>query len=714
MGFYRFQLKLWVLGLVGLSWVCMGMPAIAQSAIEELNKRESETVVSHRNGYDCFDLATEQLEPLGEFRQAVMETATITARAADTIEEQSGLLIELSESYGCLAQVEIANTIAQEALSLIEDITDTALRGRLLTKLANIYGKTFGDTAQMNVLLADAIALSETIDEDYDRISLIGKIISTYLYAGEYQKARDFVDRIEEADLHFWVIQSYLLEVSFRVSEEEWAEIIEIFPELVSPQYSIASQAEILEDQPLLSWQIQLAGIAATLQQTEDLETINALIAEQRLLIEDLPELGMQSQAYLYLSFFLSNNDNKEQALSLLETALERESISEIEAAGYDDFFEGFTPVAGQFSLAFAFAGDYERSIMFLQQLDEIDQLLLIEYLAFEETDSYMPLLNEAFRAQLISVVQRLEQTARERSSPQEQLLDIAFTYTQLQDEENARRLANEILTNYRQEDIGDDDFLIDLAILLFSAESYDSGLALLDQIEDTALFSHIPSGLIYQDRLDLAWIVFEKIASPFEQLYALTEIAITAQDLVQLELSFEIAIRALDIAQADSFDREDYFTYSYGDYGQDSIASLNDEQYHRAVQDYYESLFLDVIYWQESPENQRRIIEAIEDETIQRTMYAEFFPEEVNASEIFTEEEIVQDDGYWNRTAREAAREERFVDAIDAIAQIESPAQQSRTLLTIATCHAYSATPLETATGETLTQIQQRSTSQQ
>ncbi|MEO1633939.1 MAG: hypothetical protein AAFS04_02525, partial [Cyanobacteria bacterium J06631_9] len=122
------------------------------------------------------------------------------------------------------------------------------------------------------------------------------------------------------------------------------------------------------------------------------------------------------------------------------------------------------------------------------------------------------------------------------------------------------------------------------------------------------------------------------------------------------------------------------------------------------------------IIYLQERPDDQRRLIEQITDARLRENMTAALFgtgiTDNIQTETAETATEVVQDDDYWRSEALAAAREDRFMEAIDAIAQIESSAQQSRTLLTIATCYAYSTTPLEAATGETLTQIQQRSSS--
>ena len=117
-----------------------------------------------------------------------MDTAAETASAADTGEERAGTLAELSEAYACLGQVELADAIAQETLPFIEQIEAAAVKGDLLVTLAAAYGEHIGDTARMDELLVDAIALAEMLSQDSSRqSSLVGDIVRLYSRAGDYR-----------------------------------------------------------------------------------------------------------------------------------------------------------------------------------------------------------------------------------------------------------------------------------------------------------------------------------------------------------------------------------------------------------------------------------------------------------------------------------------------------------------------------------------------
>lgn len=710
MGFYRFRLKLWVAGLVGFGYLFYAGPAIAESTMGENATVEAESVASPRSGHDCFDLATEQPEPLGEFRRAVMETVAVTARAAESVEEKADALAELSEAYACLGQVELADAIAQETLPLTEQIEEASTKGDVLVTLASAYGGNLADAAQMDALLLEATSIAGMLSEgSIEQHELLTDIVRVYSHAGEYQSIREMVDLVNDESVRSQLIRSALFFIEDTVSEDEWSEVLELFPEL-EPSSSLSSSAYDLT--PWQSWQYQLHEFVQALRQANSSESVDALIAEQVVKIEAFPEQGNQVMAYIQLSEYFSFNDYTARAISLLEVAAEKAMASDSIAVSAEvEAYSLGLSLNSLLSISFAQAGEFDRSLAFLQEMDAVDQLFSRLWSLSQVTQ--MSLSDETIQARLVALIADTEQTARVSENPRQFLLQVAFIYYQANEAEDARELAHEVLENYGEEARTDSEFLDYLTGVLFAVGSYEDGLALLDLAADRSSFRYLPAQLLREDELDVAWKVFEKITSPLDQMLAIRNMAEVYQEWKQADAAFDLSIRVLDIAQSDTFNEAEYFDALYGDYLASFPEEQRDEQRNALLRSAYVSLFSEVIYLQESPENQRRLIQYVEDEQLRMDLFLTFFPEDTTVGEASLSDSavdsVVQDDSYWSSVAKDAAREDQFAETIDAIALIESPAQQSRTLLTIATCHAYSTTTLDAATAATLVQIQQR-----
>ncbi|MEO1622691.1 MAG: hypothetical protein AAFU53_16865, partial [Cyanobacteria bacterium J06632_3] len=159
-----------------------------------------------------------------------------------------------------------------------------------------------------------------------------------------------------------------------------------------------------------------------------------------------------------------------------------------------------------------------------------------------------------------------------------------------------------------------------------------------------------------------------------------------------------------------------DYLDDAYRNYDPSYLESFSEEQRNSLMREVYISSVTSIIRVQEIAGDRRRLIQKIEDEDLRAVIYDNFFSEEnsedltlPSSDEGGNDEQAVQDDSYWSSVASSAAREARFVEAMDAIAMMESPAQQSHSLRNIATCHAYSTTVLDADTAAGLSQIRQR-----
>ncbi|MEL7141636.1 MAG: hypothetical protein AAGL08_05385 [Cyanobacteria bacterium J06573_11] len=712
MGFYRFQLKLWIVSLAGLGWLWASVPAIAQLATE--GQETTEAVASHRSGHNCVDLATEQPEPMGDFRQAVMETAMITARAVDTAAEQSDLLTKLSRAYACLGQMEIANEIAREARLLIEQIEDTETRARRLIDLADVYGKKLGDDTQMHMLLDSAIALIELSAENPSPPYELVYAIQLYVETGNYQKIRELIDLFGDHDNISEFVQERLFYLKDTVPESEWLTLLELFPG-VAEMVSAIDQAQA-EFTPWQIWQSQLHRFMFDLQEVDGITAVNELITTQVSTIEQLPDSRNQVLAYIEISESLSRNNYNTQALSLLEIATEKAALLETTTVPADNTGLPLDLlINSKLSVAFAAAGDFEHSFGLLQEMNTAD-LLFGKIWALNQI-TQTRLSDGPLQDQLVVLIAETEQAARQSEKPEQFLLQVADIYEQTNELGSARRLANEVLDTYGETVRVDSELSEHLISVLFMVGNYDQGLELLDTVDsDSYIFHYLPGQLLSENQPEVAWQVFEKITHPWEQIYVLQDMIEEYRVQEQHDLAFELSERALAIAQSDSFNRVDYIESLYEDFGVSYFASASEEEREALMYNTYQATISNIIYLQERPDDQRRLIEQITDARLRENMTAALFgtgiTDNIQTETAETATEVVQDDDYWRSEALAAAREDRFMEAIDAIAQIESSAQQSRTLLTIATCYAYSTTPLEAATGETLTQIQQRSSS--
>lgn len=121
------------------------------------------------------------------------------------------------------------------------------------------------------------------------------------------------------------------------------------------------------------------------------------------------------------------------------------------------------------------------------------------------------------------------------------------------------------------------------------------------------------------------------------------------------------------------------------------------------------ESALETILYLADDEVETRSLIQLIEDDTLRNQFLETFFPEEALASESESTIALQTTDYDLSRRATTAAGEERFQFAIEAVEMMMLSAEQSRTLLNIAKCHANSATVLDAETAAILAQIQQR-----
>ncbi|MEL6815555.1 MAG: hypothetical protein AAFP03_12165, partial [Cyanobacteria bacterium J06598_3] len=180
-----FSQPLWTVGVLGLSGLWMGPAAIANPPQSSTHPAETiaqsappdVSALTHRDGHDCFDLDIEQSEPLGEFREALLESAAIAARNAAEPVQQLQSLLNLSDAYACLGQMDRASALATEVLILNETFVPDGEIALFWVELASFYREQLDDEGQAEALLSQAITLAETLtDAPVVKHMLLGEI----------------------------------------------------------------------------------------------------------------------------------------------------------------------------------------------------------------------------------------------------------------------------------------------------------------------------------------------------------------------------------------------------------------------------------------------------------------------------------------------------------------------------------------------------------
>ena len=707
MGFHRLQLKLWILGLVGFGWLWAGLPAVADSTGIEAVTMDPEVVASPavaslRSGHDCYNLAIEEPEPLGEFRQAALETAAVAARAIDTVEEKADALASLSEAYACLGQVDLADAIAQETLPLIEEIEDVSVQGSLLVTLARMYGENLGDLERMAELLPDVIASAEGAPQDsVEQRALINNIVQLYSSLGEYEEVRAVIDIVDDLSTREELIWSNLWFLQTELSDDEKMHLFEVFPELeVSPSADSLLPGDV-ELSPLQNWLLQFPRQISIYQGEEQDDFFDAQISE----IESFPDIFAQAYGYTTLGSYLWHLGYQEQAIFSLETAVQKVDELQQQAEMPDNVsvLTGAASLEGFLGATLIQVGDFDRGLSMIREIDSSSPESLANRVSFFVEAARMLSFETKRETEVDALMMEAEQTARSAEDPDQylNLSDIAFAHVELGNVEAARRLVNELLEKLKSGEFVSAESYVRSGVvyMLFAVGSYEEGMDVLSFVDEPEVFSDIASLLIEQGEDDLAWQVYERVTSPVQQIQALVYMAQTYQDLGQLEIAMNLAIQAIERFNSADFTQLDYFNYGYM-----SSADISEDEVVELVESVRRGVLDGILYLPNSDAEMQVLIQLIEDDAIRNYYLGLYFPPEAE------NESVLPTNDYDLRSlAGAAAREEQFQEAVAAVAMMDSPAQQSHSLRNIATCYAYSTTVLDADTAAGLAQIRQR-----
>lgn len=717
----RIQLRLAIASFLGLSGLLISGRAIAQPIPPEPAHLESATAV--RSGHDCYDLATEQPAPLGDFRQAALETAIIAARASKRVEEESRALVDLSEGYACLGDVEGALVLAAEARMVIEEIEDESARGALLVDIVEVYQQV-GAVERRDRLMAEAVALIETLPQDSEsQFFLINKLATQYVRMGEYENARDIIDRIENSDyreMAIYGLNHLLLQDTY--TEEEKSEIRKVFPELESfdraNNYVIAEAAQY----PIIGWMQQLhRGMALVALSSDQPESIAEFISAQQLFIEELPDAYARSYAYVALGSSISEFSTSEQVITLLNLASQEANSLEDPTAPF-----GVAPYAypmlvnpypyyslnNSLGLAFIEAGALERGLAIIRKSDNSPEQLIQQVIGLSAAYT---LMDEEKSVRMIDLLIEAEVIARLLEEPEIYLLGIANEYAESEHFEQAQRLSEDMIAFVNSEKMSALELprsryiLGELIRVLLKIGNYDQAIELAHnraiELSDSTEHNYltlrdVAIGLIKADQDSLAFHAVDLIDSSAYRVSVLIDLAREYEYLSRFEDAFDMAVEALSVAQTAEFSHDRYLRELTEDRSNADVHELSKVMRGDVVES--------VIYAFLNSDRIQDLLLLVEDETLRATLTAKI-SEIVYWDEYAVDIESAVDDADFDSVARQEAKEGDFQAAVEAIALMTSPYEQSQTLLNIAQCHADSTTVLERETQRLLEGIQQQ-----
>lgn len=688
----HFQLNLWAFSILGLSCLEAKSPAFAHqpSAAYSTNSELTESpAVPVRNNHTCIDLSVEQPEPLGDFREAVLKTATVAARQPDFLSESGRGLMRLSQTYACLGQTDTYKSLVTESLTTVDKIEDVDDQFYLIMDILAIYSGMLSEE-QRHELSEKAIALtvmSPTYPQSqFDRFTQIAEY---HLRDEEYEKALNVVDLVENTENRANIIRS-IFTLYQPDSPEEQAIIEQFFPEV---EFTAPNQEYVkaFHQIPLVKWINQFNHTAAV-QFDQQPEDINEFIADQVSAIEQLPDTFSQTYSYVVLGQFLARAGSAERALPLLEIANEKDKSLKDTAVSADvkDYFGGLN-LNSTIGTAFALAGSAERGLAIIldayhlsESREQISTLLITaQHLIYQEQRASIPMFLEA-----------AEQVARSLEEPEDYFISIAITYSEMDDLENTRRLAQKVLTTVESK--ASFGYIPGaLAYLLVTVDRPEAILEIAPLVEDQGVLSEVVVQLVRENKENVAWEIFELITSPMEKISALVSISKEHQEADNLDTAFDLAVRAMTIAQSDKLAEDKSFQ---------ELSEITTRAYRLEANSnelmtvMYENLFTEIVYLAQDLEQTQQLVQLIQDDSIRLSL-----------SDRFLRLDSETGDDALSTAARRAAREGQFQEAIAAIARMESPYEQSQTLLNIGTYHVDSTTILDVGTRQLLEKIQQQ-----
>ena len=201
-------------------------------------------------------------------------------------------------------------------------------------------------------------------------------------------------------------------------------------------------------------------------------------------------------------------------------------------------------------------------------------------------------------------------------------------------------------------------------------------------------MLSSVVAQLVAQRQDDIAWKVFDTITSPAIQAYTLVAAAQEYQYLGDSQASFALAVRAMRLAQSDDFSEDEYFVPLAAQYRE-----FGDYDLEKVIAEGRERIIYEALYVADTPEQLQSLIERVENESLRADLVSQFLPADAPPNEA---EASVATAMSLRGFASSMAREGRFQEALEAVADIESPHVQAEALINIAQCHANGSSVLD------------------
>ncbi|MBE9060732.1 lipopolysaccharide assembly protein LapB [cf. Phormidesmis sp. LEGE 11477] len=656
---------------------------VAKAQTTSAETTSAETAQSPRSGHQCYDLATEQPEPLGEFRTRLLDTAAVAARRADTPGEKAAALVDVSRSYACLGQRELAAALAEESLPIVEDLADVGEKGRLLGAIANIYGERLNDLERANDILLQVIELTKTTAEDSAlHHQLSQQIVRTYAVTGQYANIRRYIDSIETISSRENALR--LAEYTLMNSEADSDLIEELFPEFLLEEEHFEHSVR-----PIYSHLFSLSGRgedgSAPLQQS----AIDDLIEQEIQTIELEQNDFHRIYSYTNLADSLHRAGYSERAVSVLEKAIESlEDLQNSEESSNSDssMYLGSQELLLYSSIVGTFfrMGEADRGLALIEQIEDspegsMKKISILFPLIFSFGESVLPAQASSLIAELEQTIRASNQTADETAT---HLVLIANAYGQIGEVENVRRITRELLTSDvdRLEALTSSGSVI---LLLSTIGDYEDAIALASSIDDDDVYSALAINLATQSQEDLAQRVFSDITSPVQQIQTLTLMAEEYHRLEHSDIAFDLFVQALSIAETAELESGE----AYLDYYE------NSESWRRG-------LIRDIVYSADRLGFSERVQPLIENDSIR----INFGLDSTDLETVLAKEgdilALPLEDSVLRSIASQAAQEQMFSLAIEAVAAMSSAYEQVKILTTITDCYVTSET---TADAETI-----------
>jgi len=629
----------------------LNRPAIAQ-VIEAAVTEDAVTEVSN-SGHGCNETTTiEQPSPIGELKQALLETAVTLSKKNSSTSDQVVFLLDLGQYYACLGH-------STKALALTED----------------------------------ALELANSVEESSTQMNLLSQVVHQYGRWENYEKIREIVDNTESEQIANSLIRSSVYWLHNLASEENRAQLNALFPELTdiftdtfSEEDSLTSviikdPTNVPEISEVEAWSYEVNEVFYALSNDEPTEAIAAFISEQIATIETFPDLYSQSYGYVTLGMYMVELGDREQATLLIETAVQKfnafdgESKPDVLNAIFGDY-----PFELLLSSALIQIEDYENAIALVRGIEDsdMDAVQIFSFLTTAETLIDVEQFDLA--AEIVESAEEIARTS-DVADIEGTLGEIAILYLESGRVEQSQKIIQEMLATANRQ------------------PTFDT----------YTLFPEVVGTLIYAGRADIAEEIVQEITSPILKIAVLTEMAANYyydinddfdSDRSANQKAFTLLTRALAIAEGEDV-ASDAAHSIFAKYGLTAVETALAEMTEPELR---YTLISNIVEAAIANEQQQDLIALIQDETLRERVTQEQYL----AFAIAQPYEPTADDR--RRTeAIDAAKEKDFPQAMLIISQMEESAAQIQTLMTIAKCYVSSEATLDEATNLVLERMQQQ-----